>query len=78
MGDSITNSIKEKNKTNDAHDKNATIFYDFDVILSDIGGLKKYQLFLVSLVYWITLPAGLLFKIYLKKDMLLTRSNFCF
>jgi len=59
MGDSITNSIKEKNKTNDAHDKNATIFYDFDVILSDIGGLKKYQLFLVSLVYWITLPAGM-------------------
>ena len=71
MGDSIKNSIKEKNKTNDTHVKSTTSFYDFDVILNEIGGLGKYQLFLISLVYWITLPAGLLFKtkiykIYLK------------
>jgi len=38
----------------------ATNFYDFDVILNEIGGLGKYQLFLISLVYWIALPAGMI------------------
>ena len=44
----------------------ATNFYDFDVILNEIGGLGKYQLFLISLVYWIALPAGLLYLAKMK------------
>ena len=33
-------------------------FFDFDVILKEIGDLGIYQLALVAMVYWITLPAG--------------------
>jgi len=34
-------------------------FFDFDVILKEIGDLGIYQLALVAMVYWITLPAGM-------------------
>ena len=32
--------------------------YDFDVIMKEVGDLKIYQLFLVLLVTWITIPDG--------------------
>jgi len=37
------------------HDKK---FYDFDVILKDIGSLEKYQLILFFIVFWISIPSG--------------------
>ena len=32
---------------------------EFDVILSKIGSLSWYQLYLVSLAYWLAVPAGM-------------------
>ena len=34
------------------------VFYDFDEILKEIGALGKYQIMLVLMAYWITIPAG--------------------
>jgi len=34
--------------------------YDFDVVLEEIGGMGKYQMLLIVLVYAITIPAGVL------------------
>ena len=34
-------------------------FYDFEVILEELGSLGKYQLFLIILVYWTTIPTGI-------------------
>ena len=38
--------------------KNDNKFYDFDVILKEIGSLEKYQLFICLDVFWISLPSG--------------------
>ena len=45
----------DKNKT---ETKNDNKFYDFDVILKEIGSLEKYQLFLFLVVFWISIPSG--------------------
>ena len=45
----------DKNKTKT---KNDNKFYDFDVILKEIGSLEKYQLFLFLVVFWISIPSG--------------------
>jgi len=34
-------------------------FYDFEVILEELGSLGKYQLFLTILVCWTTIPTGI-------------------
>ena len=31
---------------------------DFSVVLKEIGNLGRYQIFLVLLAYWVTIPAG--------------------
>ena len=38
--------------------------YDFDVVLEEIGGMGKYQMLLIVLVYAITIPAGLFLILY--------------
>ena len=35
--------------------------YNFDIILNKIGDLGKYQLLLISMVYWVSIPSGLIF-----------------
>ena len=40
--------------------------YDFDVVLEEIGGMGKYQMLLIVLVYAITIPAGLFYDFILK------------
>lgn len=39
--------------------KSSNESYDFSVIMAEVGDLKIYQLFLVLLVTWITIPDGL-------------------
>ena len=41
--------------------------YNFDIILNKIGDLGKYQLFLISMVYWISIPTGSIFCYYYLK-----------
>ena len=52
----VKDEIHISSKTQCEIQKNT--FYDFDILLKEIGQLGKYQIFLIALVYWITLPAG--------------------
>ena len=45
-------------KVDKTEKKNDNKFYDFDVILKEIGSLEKYQLFLFLVVFWISIPSG--------------------
>ena len=41
----------------DADDKSYRI--DFSVVIKEIGGLGRYQILLVLLAYWVTIPSGI-------------------
>ncbi|XP_076819926.1 organic cation transporter protein-like [Clavelina lepadiformis] len=57
---------KDQNmKPDDSDDYDVSVasgsFYriDFSVVMAEIGALGKYQILLVALAYWITIPAGM-------------------
>ena len=49
--------VKDVNRQN-TNDKK---IYDFEIILDKIGDLGKYQIVLILMVYWISIPTGLYF-----------------
>lgn len=51
--------LKDQNKNFNFYDDKH--FYDFEVILKEIGCLGKYQLFLFLIVFWISIPSGFFF-----------------
>ena len=62
---SYINTAFDKNTEDEASGKQANIdnnnnnvVYDFEVVLKEIGGMGKYQLLLVMMVYYVAIPAG--------------------
>ena len=62
-GFTVTEEDDEVRTTDNTFSKSKAVdkqnFYDFEVILEELGSLGKYQLFLIILVYWTTVPTGI-------------------
>ena len=50
-------SFDGKNKGEELDNNNNRI--DFGIVLKEIGNLGRYQVLLVLLAYWVTIPAGI-------------------
>ena len=58
--DDASSDVSYSPKSSDDVENGAESEYriDFDVVLKEIGNLGRYQILLVLLAYWITIPAG--------------------